>query len=449
MKIFVSSLITGMELERAAVVGAVRALGHNTVTAETFGARPDSPQVACLAAVRESDCVVLVLGGRYGAKQPSGLSATHEEFREARDRKPVLVFIDANASREPDQDAFVTEVQRWQGGQFTEPFATIDELRDSVTRDLHRWELSIAAGAPDPDEMLARAVALLPVEARNVHTGVVTLAVAIAGGPRQSILRPTELETDALLQHLHRVARFGRTPIFVEEEGATHRLENHALVLSQPSRAVRLDEEGAVLIVLPLERGRRDFTGLPALIQEDVRTALGDGGTLNAQHAGEELLGHRQRVAPAAPLVALDHPAGESAFDRVQRLAQPGLASLRKLQLDHPPRASRKIGVGVGELAAMRGRTAPRQTIHLHDAFQVALAASARLHETGGALRSAQARFDTPPVAAVRNHGKERCFGKIDPLRGRSRREDTGGGGELRGLQSPGQSGEAAGCQPL
>lgn len=325
MKVFVSSLITGMEPERAAVVGAVRALGHDAVTAETFGARTDSPQVACLAGVRGSDCVVLVLSGRYGGKQSSGLSATHEEFREARDRKPVLVFIDANASREPDQDAFVTEVQQWQGGQLTEPFGTIDELRDSVTRDLHRWELSVAAGSPDPDEMLGRAIALLPVEARNVHTGVVTLAVAIAGGPRQSILRPTELENDALLQHLRRVARFGRTPIFVEEEGANHRFENHALVLSQPSRIVRLDEEGAVLIVLPLEQDRRDFTGLPALIQEDVRTALA-----TTLRFASDLLDHVdqvQRLSHVAIAARINGANGRPWRTRAEHAAQPNSGS--------------------------------------------------------------------------------------------------------------------------
>lgn len=159
MKIFVSSLITGMEPERAAVVGAVRTLGHDAVTAETFGARPESPQVACLADVRGSDCVVLVLGDRYGAKQPSGRSATHEEFREARDRRPLLAFVQDSIDREPDQEEFVTEVQKWQGGQFTERFSTADELRDVVTRALHRWELSTAAGAPDATEMVARATA--------------------------------------------------------------------------------------------------------------------------------------------------------------------------------------------------------------------------------------------------------------------------------------------------
>ncbi len=325
MKIFVSSLITRMEPERAAVVGAVRALGHDAVTAETFGARPDSPQVACLAGVRGSDCVVLVLGDRYGAKQPSGLSATHEEFREARDRKPVLVFIAATAGREPDQGAFVTEVQQWQGGRLTSPFSTIDQLRDSVTRDLHRWELSVAAGAPDPEEILARAITLLPTEARNVHTGVVTLAVAVAGGPRQSILRPTELENDALLQHLRRAARFGRTPIFVEEEGATHRLEDHALVLSQPRRAIRLDEEGALLIVLPLEQDRRGFMGLPALIQEDVRMAL-----VTALSFASDLLDHVdqvQRLSHVAIAARINGAAGRPWRTREEHAAQPNSGS--------------------------------------------------------------------------------------------------------------------------
>jgi len=41
------------------------------------------PQPTRLDGVRQSSAVVLILGGNYGAK-PSGLSATHEEYREAR-----------------------------------------------------------------------------------------------------------------------------------------------------------------------------------------------------------------------------------------------------------------------------------------------------------------------------------------------------------------------------
>ena len=66
MEVFVSSLISGMEEDRAAVRRAIERLGHRAVMAEDFGARPDSPQVACLRELRRSDAVVLVLGARYG-----------------------------------------------------------------------------------------------------------------------------------------------------------------------------------------------------------------------------------------------------------------------------------------------------------------------------------------------------------------------------------------------
>ena len=52
MKVFISSLISGMEEERAAVKRAIELFRHRAVMAEDFGARPSSPQVACLAGVR-------------------------------------------------------------------------------------------------------------------------------------------------------------------------------------------------------------------------------------------------------------------------------------------------------------------------------------------------------------------------------------------------------------
>ena len=67
MRIFLSSLISGMEDRRTAVARAVRALGHEPVMAEDFGAQPVSPQIACLQGARESAAVVLILGERYGA----------------------------------------------------------------------------------------------------------------------------------------------------------------------------------------------------------------------------------------------------------------------------------------------------------------------------------------------------------------------------------------------
>ena len=93
MKVFLSSVIGGMEEYRAAARQAAETLGHTVVAAKDFRVSPNSPQQVCLAGVREADVVALLLGTRYGAPQASGLSPTHEEYREARGRKPVLTFV--------------------------------------------------------------------------------------------------------------------------------------------------------------------------------------------------------------------------------------------------------------------------------------------------------------------------------------------------------------------
>src|SRR3977135_4124469 len=107
MKVFISSLITGMEPVRSAAREAVLQLGHEPIFAEDFGAKPQSPQVACLSGVRQSGLVIPILGPRYGAKQASGLSATHEEYREAKERCPILAFVEDGVGRDAAQEAFV------------------------------------------------------------------------------------------------------------------------------------------------------------------------------------------------------------------------------------------------------------------------------------------------------------------------------------------------------
>ena len=88
MKVFVSSLITGMESIRLAARKAVEILRHAPIMAEDLGAQPNSPQVACLTGLRQSDVVVLILGERYGAEQASGLSATMKSTARLRAPSP-------------------------------------------------------------------------------------------------------------------------------------------------------------------------------------------------------------------------------------------------------------------------------------------------------------------------------------------------------------------------
>src|SRR5438477_13211491 len=99
MKVFISSPITGMEDLRAAVRDAVLQLGHEPVMAEDFGAQPHSPQVTCLTGLRQSALMILILGADYGTKQASGLSATHEEYREGKDHSPVIAFVQEGVAR--------------------------------------------------------------------------------------------------------------------------------------------------------------------------------------------------------------------------------------------------------------------------------------------------------------------------------------------------------------
>lgn len=183
VKAFISSLMANYQDQREAAARAAQALRYELLRAEDFGARPDTPQQACLQAVREADVILLLMGAHYGAIQPSGVSATHEEWREAvRTQRPVLVFVESVADREPAQQAFVDEVQGWEGGRFRDSFRSPDELRDKVTRALA--DLS-RPGQADGNEVHDRALAALPREERGSFGGEARLVLAVAGGPRQ------------------------------------------------------------------------------------------------------------------------------------------------------------------------------------------------------------------------------------------------------------------------
>ncbi|WP_338661278.1 DUF4062 domain-containing protein [Pararoseomonas sp. SCSIO 73927] len=278
MRIFVSSPITGHEDLRAAVMSAIRGLGHEVICAEDFPAMASSPQVACLDGVRASDAVVLILAERYGARQASGKSATHEEFLVARDTRPVFAFVrnSRTGTREPEQDAFVREVQAWVDGLFTQPFQTPDDLREVVTRAIHQWELSRARVAVDPAELLERATGLLPRQSRHYHHHGVSVAVGISGGPRQSVLRPARLEDPALADRLQQLALFGPSKFFTTRRGTEHGLKGSALEIGQERGAsFSVDELGGVRVIVPLES---DARGAPqALVEEDVSAAIRTG----------------------------------------------------------------------------------------------------------------------------------------------------------------------------
>jgi hypothetical protein len=299
VKVFVSSLVRGLEPYRDAVDGAAKLLGHDVKRSEDFAASPDTPQRACLAGVRWSDVVVLLLGPRYGDRQPSGMSATHEEYREARqEQRDVLAFLQRDAELEPDQQAFVDEVRGWEGGVLTGGFATSEELEAAVTRALHDLELARQTAPLDESEVSARAVDLVP-DRRDSHGG--SLCIAVAGGPRRQVIRPAELEDPELQRDLHREVLLGEHAAFDTTEGVRTRIDGSAFRVEQDHASLLVDALGSVCLVRSALD--REASGLPVIIEEDLSNRIAHGLRL----AGWILdrIDHPRRLTHVAPAVAL------------------------------------------------------------------------------------------------------------------------------------------------
>lgn len=302
VKVFISSLITGYEPLRAAAATAVAALGHEVVRAEDFPASGDSPQSACLAGVRASDVVILILGDRYGYAQAAGLSATHEEYREARDSKTVLVFVQQGVSPDPQQADFIREVQSWEQGHFTAPFTGADELRDRVTRALHDFSLANEAAPLNETELVERARQLIPARHQSSRA---SLLVAIAPGPTRAALRPAELESAELHRFVLAEALTGDFAVLTAAAGTDQAIRGDALELrqQQAERLVRLDESGRILVLQPAMGSERGTGGIASIIEENVAATIERAFRFAAQ-----LLDHVDpvtRFTHVAPVVAL------------------------------------------------------------------------------------------------------------------------------------------------
>lgn len=326
MKVFISSLISGFGSQREAARRAVTTLRHEPVMAEDFGAQPNSPQVACLQGLRGSDLVVLVLGERYGfVPAGSSLSATHQEYREARGTKPVLAFVQQGVTPEPEQAAFIEEVQGWEGGLFRGTFTDAVDLQEGIIRALYDVTLASAVAPVDEAEVVARAIALIPAENRNQVTSTF-LDLAVAGGPTQRILRPVELEAASLAEHLQQAAMFGEHRVFDRAKGVNGGMADADLVISQERGTfLRLTEQGALAIHMPLDEprspGHMGFDMGMVIIEETVHqrltTALGFAAAILERIDPTQRLTH---LAIGARISGAEHRAWRT---RAQNAASP------------------------------------------------------------------------------------------------------------------------------
>ncbi|RCV86942.1 TIR domain-containing protein [Billgrantia montanilacus] len=149
LTVFLCSTYADLSEERDRVLDAVRRLQLQHDSMEFFGARANLPIETCLAEVRRSDVLVVVVGHRYGSFVPElGVSFSEAEYREGqRLGKPCLVYLrDENApvlpkhfERDPDK---LRLLERWKDTlstrHTTATFSDPHKLAVQVAADLSR-----------------------------------------------------------------------------------------------------------------------------------------------------------------------------------------------------------------------------------------------------------------------------------------------------------------------
>ena len=305
VRVFVSSIMSGDFAElRDTACNAIGLLGYEAVRAENYMASPTSSQVACLADVRSADAVVLILGSEYGSLQASGLSATHEEYREAREMsRPVLVFIAQGVEASPAQAEFIREVQDWEQGHYTASFRDAADLQTKVAQGLHQYMLTQAANPTDAAELARQAKALIPT---RTYTSRPLLIVAVAAGPAQQVIRPAELESQKLRRYLQDQAHAGPDAVLSHSFGTEVSISGDAIVLEQRDSGARvsLSETGSIVVAQPATNQQDAWPpGIPSIIEEDVTESV-----TRALRFAARVLDHvdpRQRISHVAVAAAL------------------------------------------------------------------------------------------------------------------------------------------------
>jgi Domain of unknown function (DUF4062) len=151
-RVFISSVMDGYAVPRAAAARAIESIGATPVMFERFGGRDSDPEAAYLAEVESSGIYVGLLGERYGRPLPSRYSATHAEYRHAEERGLRLsVWSEAGGNREGPQQSFLEEVRAF---NVTGEFASPEELEVSLRARL----LAIAAEELSPWLKVGRSI---------------------------------------------------------------------------------------------------------------------------------------------------------------------------------------------------------------------------------------------------------------------------------------------------
>ena len=138
LKVFVSSVQKKLQEERAAIGSLLTTdpFLNQCVVPRLFEKYPAPLQPdpkAYLELLKTSHVYLLIIGDEYGPIREDGLSATHQEYRLAKERHmPTMVCVKSGdvSQRQPETDHFFTEVK--DDGHTYSRFSTVEELQQIV-----------------------------------------------------------------------------------------------------------------------------------------------------------------------------------------------------------------------------------------------------------------------------------------------------------------------------
>jgi len=309
VKVFISSVMKGFESYRQSAKSAVELLSHHPVMAEDFGARPDPPESACLAEVRESDVYILILGERYGWTGASNTSPTEQEYDEAvRNSKPILAFISLE-DKEDRQKQFGVKVGDYNTGVFRATFTNAVDLRDQIIRALSNHERSRNVRQISANEACERfETFLMKLPQYSGETITCLSCIPVMADINLSV---TEIGSEEFANELIKELLLGKSKYFESAVGynkyvdETHIIITQKTIQSEVSAILIMDRAGQIMMgkTFPERQDYLDRTISALLVDQDATHEILYNLAGFAGYVYQSILNYRNRIFVAGSIL--------------------------------------------------------------------------------------------------------------------------------------------------
>ena len=245
--------MNGYEEYREAARAGIREAGCDAVLAEDFAAKGTSARNACIDGVQSADAMVLLLGSRYGWVAPSGLSATEEEYREARRRhRPILVFVQDGVAKETYQEEFVARVEDYVHGHFRRSFESPDDLKRLVKEAVMERDLTeVSQNLGEAEDRIREALNRRPHNNRHSGwTNNVWMKTAWTTLRNEEVVDPLDLADDDFRRTVLRLGHESEPALFGYERAYQTEASASRLAIAQGFSQGAMADEGATVAAI-------------------------------------------------------------------------------------------------------------------------------------------------------------------------------------------------------